>query len=128
MDLPDGGAAAVLGRQLGRPVERGYSLLPWARDQGRGIDYVIAFMRAVWSQGVDAGSDRGMKRIVTAAGLDWSAARTIIDNDGWRAEAEVNRAEMVGLGLWGVPSFRVGDTAVWGQDRLWVIDQALRGG
>ena len=29
---------------VGRPVERGYSLLPWARTQGRGIDYVIAFM------------------------------------------------------------------------------------
>ena len=43
-----------------------------------------------------------------------------------RAEAEANRAEMVGLGLWGVPCFRVGDTAVWGQDRLWVIEEALR--
>lgn len=111
---------------VGRPVERGYSLLPWARDQGRGIDYVIAFLRAVFSQGVDAGSDTGMKRIVTAAGLDWKAARHIVDNDDWRAEAEANRAEMLDLGLWGVPSFRVDDFAVWGQDRLWAVDAALR--
>lgn len=111
---------------VGRPVERGYSLLPWARDQGRGIDYCIAFMRAVWSQGVDAGSDAGMRKVVTAAGLDWSSARTVIDNADWRAEAEANRAEMTALGLWGVPSLRVGDTAVWGQDRLWAIDAALR--
>jgi len=33
---------------------------------------------------------------------------------------------MTGLGLWGVPSFRVGDVAVWGQDRLWVIEAELK--
>ena len=69
-----------------------------------------------------------MKRIVAAAGLDWTSAKAIVDNDDWRAEAEANRAEMIALGLWGVPSFRYRDTAVWGQDRLWVIDQALREG
>lgn len=113
---------------VGRPVERGYALLPWARAEGRGIDFCIAFMQAVWSQGVDAGSDAGMKRIVTAAGLDWTIARTIVDNDDWREEAEANRIELLDLGLWGVPSFRVGDFAVWGQDRLWAIDAALRNG
>lgn len=112
---------------VGRPVERGYSLLPWAREQGRGIEFVIAFLRGAFAQGIDAGSDAGMKRIVTAAGLDWKAARSVIDNDDWRAEAEANRAEMIALGLWGVPSFRTGDVAVWGQDRLWAIDAALRG-
>ena len=46
-------------------------------------------------------------------------------DDTWRRIAEANRVEMLGLGLWGVPSFRVGDTAVWGQDRLWAVQQAL---
>lgn len=111
---------------VGRPVERGYALLPWAREQGRGMEFATAFLRAAWSQGVDAGSDSGMKRIVTAAGLPWREAQTIIDNDDWRAEAEANRSEMLDLGLWGVPSFRVGDDAVWGQDRLWAVDAMLR--
>ena len=62
---------------VGRPVERGYSLLPWAVREGRGFDYCLAFMRAVWSQGVDAGSDAGMRRIVEAAGLSWVAARAV---------------------------------------------------
>lgn len=112
---------------VGKPVERGYSLLPWAREQGRGFEFAEAFLRGAFSMGIDAGSDSGLKRIVTMAGLDWKAAKPLIGNDDWRAEAEANRAEMVSLGLWGVPSFRVGDTAVWGQDRLWVVDQALRG-
>jgi 2-hydroxychromene-2-carboxylate isomerase len=33
---------------------------------------------------------------------------------------------MLSYEIWGVPSFRVGDVAVWGQDRLWVIEDALR--
>jgi 2-hydroxychromene-2-carboxylate isomerase len=111
---------------IGSPVERGYSLLPWARSEGCGMAFAAEFLRAVWSQGVDAGGDRGMRRIVEAAGLDWTSARTIIGNDDWRAEAEANRTELLDLGLWGAPSFRVGDFAVWGQDRLWMIDAALR--
>ena len=111
---------------VGRPVERGYALLPWAREQGRGFEFCQAFLAGVWSRGVDAGSDRGMRQIVEAAGLDWQAARDIIGNDDWRAEAEANRAEMMDLGIWGVPSFRVGDVSTWGQDRLWLVEDALK--
>ena len=53
--------------------------------------------------------------------------RLALKHEGWRDTAERNREALFGLGLWGVPSFAVGDTAVWGQDRLWLIEQALRG-
>lgn len=111
---------------VGRPVERGYSLLPWAIDQGRGYEYCHAFMRAVWSQGVDAGTDNGLRSIVEEAGLSWRLARPLIGTEGWREQAEANRKELTALGLWGVPCFRFEDTAVWGQDRLWVIEDAIR--
>lgn len=111
---------------VGRPVERGYALLPWAIAQGKGFQYSRAFMRAVWSQGVDAATDSGIRRIVEAAGLDWRAARSLIGNTDWRSEAEANRQELMALGLWGVPSFRFNDTSAWGQDRLWVIEDAIR--
>jgi 2-hydroxychromene-2-carboxylate isomerase len=111
---------------LGRPVERGYALLNYALEQGKGFEFAMSFMRHVWSEGVDAGSDQGLARIVRAAGLDWAVARQHLGDESWRATAEANRAEMTALGLWGVPCFRVGDTAVWGQDRLWVIEDALK--
>lgn len=110
---------------VGKPVERGYAILRHAIAAGRGYDFCDAFMRAVWSQGVDAGEDAGLRRIVEDAGLDWSQARGWLADDGWRADAEANRLELERLGLWGVPSFRVGDVATWGQDRIWVIEEAL---
>lgn len=111
---------------VGKPVERGYSLLPWAIDQGKGIEYFRSFMTLVWSQAVDAGSDRGLRRIVEGAGLDWAEGRRRLDDPAWREEAERNREELFDLGLWGVPSFRVGSVAVWGQDRLWVVEDEYR--
>ena len=111
---------------VGKPVERGYSLLPWAIDQGKGIEYFRSFMTLVFSQAVDAGSDRGLRRIVEEAGLDWSEGRGYLDDPAWREEAERNREELFDLGLWGVPSFRVGSVATWGQDRLWVLEDEYR--
>ncbi len=111
---------------VGKPVERGYSLLPWAIEQGKGIEYFRSFMTLVFSQAVDAGSDRGLRRIVEEAGLDWAEGRGYLDDPAWREEAERNREELFDLGLWGVPSFRVGSVATWGQDRLWVVEDEYR--
>ncbi|MBY9067513.1 DsbA family protein [Hyphomonas sp. WL0036] len=112
---------------VGTPVERGYSILPMAMEEGVGFEFCHSFLKGVWAEGIDAGSDDGLKQIVERAGLDWSRARGLIGGDHWRAEAEANRAEMMGLGIWGVPSFRVGEVATWGQDRMWIIEDALKG-
>jgi 2-hydroxychromene-2-carboxylate isomerase len=110
---------------LGRPVERGLSLMPLAEREGQGQAYVLSFMQGVWAEGLDAGSDRGLRHIAERAGLRWADAEAALQDQGWRQVAEANRTELLGLGLWGVPSFRVRDTAVWGQDRLWAVQKAL---
>ncbi len=127
LDVPFGRIADP----VGRPTERGYSLLPWAIDEGRGIEYCRSFLTRVWSEGVDAGSRPGMRQIVEAAGLPWNPAREVLESGGtadhgWRKEAAANRSELASYGLWGVPSFRVGDLAVWGQDRLWVLEDEYK--
>ena len=110
---------------VGRPTERGLSLMPYAEREGKGERYVLSFLHGVWAEGLDAGSDRGLRTIVERAGLSWPQARMELNKQAWRAVAEDNRTELFSLGLWGVPSFRVGNTAAWGQDRLWVVQEAL---
>ena len=112
---------------VGRPTERGLALIPYAERAGKGQAYVLSFMQGVWAEGLDAGSDRGLRRIAERAGMPWQQAREALHDGAWRERAEANRLEMFGLGLWGVPSFRVGGTAVWGQDRLWAVQDALLG-
>ena len=110
---------------VGEPVERGYALLHKAIELGRGYEFARSFLSGVWADGIDAGSDRGLKEITERAGLSWSDMLPMLGGDHWQADAEANQAEMFSHGIWGVPSFRVGDTAIWGQDRLWVIEDAL---
>lgn len=111
---------------VGEPVERGYALLHEAIKRGRGFEFAQSFLSGVWADGIDAGSDRGLRKITERAGLPWSELKAFIGTDDWRAVAEANRQEMFDYGVWGVPSFRINDIAAWGQDRLWVIEDALK--
>ena len=122
LDVPFGKIADP----VGEPVERGYAILPHAIEQGKGYEFTASFLRGVWAEGIDAGSDSGLKTITERAGLDWKTAKALIGGDHWREQEAKNQAEMLTLGIWGVPSFRVGETSAWGQDRLWVIEDALR--
>lgn len=82
-------------------------------------------MRGVWSEGIDAGSDNGLAKIVVRAGLDWAKAKPLVGGKEWATEVEANRQDLFDIGLWGPPSFRLRETKVWGQDRLWALEEAI---
>ena len=118
---------------VGRPVERAFSLYPWAREQGRAAELLHAFTHAAFAEGIDTGTDAGLRRVVECAGLSWAEARPHLDaGEKWREELEENRRALLDSGLWGVPSFRIlgenGDPVfcTWGQDRIWLVEQELR--
>ncbi|WP_101674706.1 DsbA family protein [Alloalcanivorax mobilis] len=111
---------------VGRGVERCMALWPFAEKEGRLREWLLAAATGIWSQGVDAASDAGLKRLAENAGLDWNRARRWLDDDQWRQLAQANRDAMMAAGSWGVPTFQIGDTALWGQDRLALVEQALQ--
>ena len=110
---------------VGRPVERGLAVLHGAVGVGHGAAFATSFLRGVFAEGVDAGSDRGLQVLVQRAGLDWPQAQAWMTDDGWRSVAEDNRLAMFSDDLWGVPSFRFGPLSTWGQDRLWLVENAI---
>lgn len=111
---------------VGLPTERGLAVLFQAINAGKGSAFAESFLQGVWAEGIDAGSDTGLLTIARRAGLDQAFVDAALADQGWRAEAEANRDEMLGLGLWGVPSFRVDRRpAHWGQDRMWLIEEDL---
>ena len=113
---------------LGKGVERCMALWPFAEKEGRLREWLLHAGEGIWSQGVDAASDAGLRKLVTAAGMNWNRARRWLDDDQWQRDAEANREAMVAAGSWGVPSFRVNDRLVWGQDRFALIEQTLQSG
>ncbi len=117
---------------VGRPVERGLSLFPLAKSRGVEAEYLASFARAAFAEGIDTGTDEGLRLVSERVGLDWSEAEAALDQPGWEAEIEANRTQMFALGLWGVPSFRLlgdargPDFCTWGQDRIWRIEEEIR--
>lgn len=110
---------------LGAGVERCYAIFPYAREQGLEVSWMRTFARAVNARGIRSETDEGLRRIVEQSGLDWERAQACLHDERWRDEVEANRRQLYDLGLWGVPSFRFGAVTAWGQDRLWLIREAM---
>lgn len=112
---------------LGRPVERGLAVLAKAigLDDAKARAFALSFLSGVFAEGIDADTDEGLTALIARAGLDPAMAEAAIADETWRVTAEDNRRAMVGAGLWGVPSLRYGEAVTWGQDRLWLIEDAM---
>ncbi|MDT0596482.1 DsbA family protein [Glaciecola petra] len=111
---------------LGTGVERCYSLFEYAREEGKEIQYMQNFMRAVWGERTKSETDSGLRKIVEESGLDWQKAKMLINNQGWKNWAKSNLEELYSLGLWGVPCFRFSNTVVFGQDKLSFVEAEIR--
>jgi 2-hydroxychromene-2-carboxylate isomerase len=86
-----------------------------------------ALFRAYWGgEGADLSSDVVLTRLAAEAGLDGSAllarASESAIKDALRAETE----DAAARGVFGAPTFVVGNDLFWGQDRLVLAEGALR--
>lgn len=111
---------------VGPGVERAMALFDFARERDRVLPYLESVATGIWAEGVDTAGDQGLAQLIERAGLDWERARPRLADESWREWAEHHQQELFGLGLWGVPSFRLGDYSAWGQDRMWMIEARLR--
>lgn len=109
---------------LGGGVERCLALYPHFAERGRGLEFLIAVGRAIWAEGRPIRKAAIMRAVLAEAGLETEPVDRVAPDSAPRY-AEANREALTELGLWGVPSFRLDGLAVWGQDRLWLIEEAL---
>ncbi len=116
---------------LGGGVERVLAVYPLAHDEGRGLRWLQAALRGIWSEGVDVSTDAGLVRVADEAGLPEALMWRGLDEDRWESLVEDNRQDLERLGLWGVPSVRLSGPedqtlwTAWGQDRLWILERRL---
>ena len=110
---------------LGEGVERCHAAFAYAQSEKRGREFVQNAAALIWGQAVDAATDKGLRKITGKTGLFWPEVVQALAVDDWRETAEANRQLMYSLGCWGVPTLCVGDYAVWGQDRIWLLARHL---
>ena len=106
---------------VGVGVERCLAVFFYALGEKRERDFLLNATAAIWSGGIDVATDAGMRKITARTGLFWPDVKQAMQEDAWRGEVEDNRASLMDSGAWGVPTMRLGDFMVWGQDRDWLL-------
>ncbi|MCP4299418.1 MAG: hypothetical protein GY783_02430 [Gammaproteobacteria bacterium] len=106
---------------VGPGTERCLAVFRYAEAEKRGRDFLLNAGEAIWSQAVDVATDAGMRKVTGKTGLFWPDVKAAMEDDAWRIPIEENRESMMASGSWGVPTIRMGDFVVWGQDRDWLL-------
>ncbi len=111
---------------VGNPVENGLAILHRAIALGLGTEFLSSFLSGAFAEGIDTHRQSALLQLALRSGLSKSDFEDALKDSSWRTMATANREALLASGLWGVPSFRVvGYPSVWGQDRLWMIEQDL---
>lgn len=87
---------------------------------------VRGFLSAVWAEERDIADDAVVREVLAAAGFDPGLA-----DKGMLSAVEAlerNTDEALRRGVFGAPSYVLGDEIFWGQDRLPLLDAALAAG
>ena len=110
---------------LGSGVERCMAVLQYAIEEKREREFLLNAGVAIWNEAIDVATDAGLRKVTAKTGLFWPAAKSAIDDEQWRSEADNNRQSMMESGSWGVPTMRLGNFTTWGQDRDWLLVRHL---
>jgi len=83
-------------------------------------------MRGIWAEARDMTEYVDLRYVTERADLPWAEAREVLHDPDAAKWAQSHAADLAVIGLWGVPSLRVGDFVAWGQDRLPLLADRLR--
>lgn len=109
----------------GSGAERCIAAFYYAKTQRKEREFLLEAGNAIWNESTDVSTDEGLRKVTERAGLFWPEVKAALGKDDWRALCETSRNEMTDAGVWGVPVFRIGDIALWGQDRDWLIARLI---
>ena len=96
-----------------------------AQKQGVEDAYNHALFNAFWSEGLDVNDRAVLAGRLDAAGLDGKAILKTADEPAYGAELEKNTALAAKRGVFGSPTFIVGDDLFFGNDRLGFLEERL---
>jgi 2-hydroxychromene-2-carboxylate isomerase len=111
---------------LGPGVTNCIALAYWAEQRGAALAFARSAMRGIWAEARDMTEYVDLRHVVERAGLPWAEARAALGDEAANKWAQSNLADLSVIGLWGAPSFRIGDVVAWGQDRLPLLADRLR--
>ena len=96
-----------------------------ARRAEVGDRYVETVLSAMWEQGEKMDDPEVVRRVLDAAGLDGAGLLAAAQDAEVKAELAANTEAAVARGVFGVPTFFVGDEMFFGKERLGQVEEAV---
>ena len=96
-----------------------------AQRQGVFEAYHRTVYPAFWVDGLDLGNEDVLAGVLTGAGVDASKLAELRGRDEIKNELRSTTEEAVARGVFGAPSFFLGDQLFFGADHLFFVEQAL---
>ena len=94
-------------------------------DEGNLDDYVDAVNRAMWEEGLKMDDPEVIATFLSANGFDGPALLARTQEPAIKATLVANTEAAVARGVFGIPTFFVGDEMFFGKDRLDQVEEAL---
>ncbi|HST74422.1 MAG TPA: 2-hydroxychromene-2-carboxylate isomerase [Acetobacteraceae bacterium] len=86
-------------------------------------------LRALWQEEQDTGDPATLAALIRDVGLDADTVTRLGADPQWLARRRADTEAALARGVFGAPSYVIGDEIFWGQDRLEFVDERLaRGG
>lgn len=96
-----------------------------AQNQGVADAYLDAVLAGFWEQGANMGHKGVIEEVLTTAGLDGPSLMEASGQDDVKATLMANTENAVARGVFGIPTFFVGEDMFFGKERLGQVEAAL---
>jgi 2-hydroxychromene-2-carboxylate isomerase len=94
-------------------------------DAARFLPYCTAIYRAMWVDAKNMNDPSVVGQVLHAAGFDPAAMVALANAQSTKDALKTATEEAIARGVFGAPTFFVGDTMFWGQDRMDFVREAL---
>jgi 2-hydroxychromene-2-carboxylate isomerase len=95
------------------------------REPGKFLNYVDAIFRAMWDEALDLGNPTLLAETLGKAGFEVMEFTAMVSDPAVKQQLIANTDEAVQRGVFGAPTFFVGEQMFFGQDRLEFVKEAL---
>jgi 2-hydroxychromene-2-carboxylate isomerase len=97
-----------------------------AREAGVETGYIEMGLEGLWEEGLKLDDPQVLARRIDSAGLDSASLLAAAQTDRVKLKLADNTAAAVARGVFGVPTFFVGDDMFFGKDRLGQVEEAVQ--
>ena len=97
-----------------------------AREAGVEADYLEMGLEGLWEEGLKLDDREVLARRIESAGLNSASLLAAAQTDRVKLKLADNTAAAVARGVFGVPTFFVGEDMFFGKERLGQVEQAVR--